>query len=260
MAGAIIAGLLKNGMYPENITASAPTQGTRDRAANEYGIRVTADNRECVAFGDIVVLAVKPVFAGEVAAEIRDVLRKEQIILSIVAGKTIADLKAMLDSGNGGFSREWKIVRAMPNTPALVGAGMTGFCVSPGVSIEEKTAAEEILRSFGIAEEVPERLMDAVMTASGSSPAYIFMLIEAMADAAVREGLPRAAAYRFAAQTVKGSAELCLKTGKHPGELKDMVCSPGGTTIEGVRVLEKSGFRGIIMDAMHAVVEKSSKL
>ena len=148
----------------------------------------------------------------------------------------------------------------MPNTPALVGEGCTGFCCYKLVSEEEQAQAAAILGSFGRAYQVPENLLDTVVGISGSSPAYVFMFIEAMADAAVAQGMPRKQAYQFAAQSVLGSAKMVLETGMHPGELKDMVCSPAGTTIDAVRVLEEGGLRGIVMDAMHACAEKNRNM
>ena len=158
------------------------------------------------------------------------------------------------------FGKEMKLVRCMPNTPALVGEGCTGFCTYSMVTEEEQETARKILESFGKAYPVPENLMDTVVGVSGSSPAYVFMFIEAMADEAVAEGMPRALAYEFAAQAVLGSAKMVLETGKHPGELKDMVCSPAGTTIQAVKVLEEKGFRAAVMDAMEACIEKSRNL
>ena len=145
----------------------------------------------------------------------------------------------------------------MPNTPALVGMGCTGVCCNELVTRDEMQQSLSLLQSFGLAEEVPEKLMDAVVGVSGSSPAYVFLFLEALADGAVQAGMPRAQAYRFAAQSIMGSAALVLETGKHPGELKDMVCSPGGTTIEAVRVLEEKGMRSAVFEAMKACVKKS---
>ena len=145
----------------------------------------------------------------------------------------------------------------MPNTPALVGEGMTGVCCNEEVSDAEMQDVLKILESCGKAEMLPERLIDVVVSVSGSSPAYVFMFIEAMADEAVAAGMPRKQAYEFAAQSVLGSAKMVLETGKHPGELKDMVCSPGGTTIQAVKVLEEKGMRAAVMDAMDACIEKS---
>ena len=153
-----------------------------------------------------------------------------------------------------------KIVRTMPNTPSLVLAGATGMCFHPSVSKEERGTAITIFESFGVVAEDSENMIDTVIGVSGSSPAYVFMFIEAMADAAVADGMPRAMAYDLAAQTVYGSAKMVLETGKHPGELKDMVCSPAGTTIEGVRTLEKNGFRSAVFEALTAAAEKGKKL
>ena len=148
----------------------------------------------------------------------------------------------------------------MPNTPAMVGAGMTAACANALVTKEELEKVLTILRSFGEVEVVSEHLIDAVVSASGSSPAYVFMMIEAMADVAVADGMPRPQAYKFAAQAVMGSAKMVLETGKHPGELKDMVCSPAGTTIEAVQVLEERGFRSAIIEAMRVCAEKSRNM
>ena len=198
---------------------------------------------------DILFLAVKPIFFPEVIAEIKDAVKTDTLIISIAAGRNLQYLK-------DAFGRpELKLIRCMPNTPALVLEGCTGVCIGENVTEDETEQVLSLLRSFGIASVVPERLMDVVVGVSGSSPAYVFMFIEAMADEAVAAGMPRKQAYEFAAQSVLGSAKMVLETGKHPGELKDMVCSPGGTTIEAVRVLEEKGFRS--SDAMDACIEKS---
>ena len=148
----------------------------------------------------------------------------------------------------------------MPNTPALVGEGCTGVSASENVSKEELNQVLNLLQSFGVAQEVPERLMDAVVAVSGSAPAYVFLFIEAMADAAVADGMPRAMAYKFAAQAVLGAAKMVLETGTHPGALKDAVCSPGGTTIEAVASLEANGFRNAVITAQRACVQKSKDM
>lgn len=148
----------------------------------------------------------------------------------------------------------------MPNTPALVGAGVTAICPNKSITKDELEMLKAIIGTFSLVEEIEEKLFDAVVSVSGSSPAYVFMFIEAMADAAVMQGMPRDKAYRFAAQSVMGSAKMVLETQKHPGELKDMVCSPGGTTIEAVAVLEEKGFRTSVIEAMRACGEKSSKM
>ena len=202
---------------------------------------------------------IEPVtFFPEVIAEIRDLLREGTLVVSVAAGKSIKYIEEQF--GVYESERRIKLVRCMPNTPALVLAGCTGFFINDQVNKEEKDLAEKLFSSFGKAIEVPERLMDTVGSVSGSSPAFVFMFIEALADGAVAEGMPRGQALEFAAQAVYGSAKLVLESGLHPEELKDMVCSPGGTTIQGVRTLEKGGMRGNVMDAVIACVEKTRKL
>lgn len=253
MAQAMIGGIIRNGLVPaEEIIATAATQKTIDCVAEEYGVAVTLDNR-MAAQADMVVLAVKPIYYEEVIQEIRDVITQDQIVITIAAGKSLEWVAAV-------FGGQKKIIRTMPNTPALVGEGITAVCPNENISDQELHDVCALLQGFGKAEVISERLMDAVIAVSGSSPAYIFVLIEAMADAAVAEGMPRQQAYQFAAQSVLGSAKMVLETGKHPGELKDMVCSPAGTTIEAVKVLEEKGFRSSIIECMHACAEKSRNM
>ena len=254
MARAIIGGMLNEGIVAkEDILGSARTKETLEKVQKEFGIEVRSSNEEVAAETQVLILAVKPQFLESVIAQIRDAVKQDTLIVSIAAGKTLSWLEE-------AFGRHVKLVRCMPNTPALVGAGCTGVCVNDAVAQEEIQYSLRLMESFGRASLVEERLMDAVGAVSGSSPAYVFMFLEAMADAAVAAGMPRTQAYEFAAQAVYGSAKLALETGRHPGELKDMVCSPGGTTIEGVKVLEENGFRGAVMDALLATVEKSRKL
>ncbi len=254
MAKAIIGGMLQNEMVkPSDIIGSAKTEKTLQDVQGRFGIEVRESNLAVAKEAEVLVLAVKPQFMQEVIEEIRDVVNQDTLVISIAAGKTLAWL-------GQAFGREMKLVRCMPNTPALVQEGCTGVCMNDRVSDKEADYSIRLMESFGRASMVPERLMDAVGAVSGSSPAYVFMFIEAMADAAVAAGMPRPQAYEFAAQAVYGSAKLVLESGKHPGELKDMVCSPGGTTIEGVRILEEKGMRGAVMDALLATVEKSKKL
>ncbi len=253
MAQAMIGGILKAKLVSKDeIIASAATQKTLDTIKDKFGVQTTLDNRE-IAKADMIFLAVKPVYCEQVLREIKDKLTKDRIIVSIAAGKTMAWLEEQL-------GKDTKIVRTMPNTPALVGEGITAVCPNEQVTDKELTQVCEVLESFGKAEVIKESMMDAVIAVSGSSPAYVFMFIEAMADAAVAEGMPRAQAYQFAAQSVLGSAKMVLETGKHPGELKDMVCSPAGTTIEAVRVLEQTGFRGSVMECMKACADKSRNM
>lgn len=259
MASAIIGGILKEGIAESSeIIGSAKTEKTAKEKAKRFGIETCTDNREVAAQADVLVLAVKPQFFKEVAEEIRDVVKEKAMVISVAAGKTIKYIEEQFGASPGG--KQLKLVRCMPNTPALVLAGCTGFCVNEQVGREERELAERLLGSFGKAIEVPERLIDAVGGVAGSSPAFVFLFIEALADGAVAEGMPRAQALQFAAQAVYGSAKLVLESGLHPGELKDMVCSPGGTTIQGVRTLEKGGMRGAVMDAVIACVEKSKEL
>lgn len=254
MAKAMIGGMLaKKIAKPEDILGYARTEATRASVKEKYGVCILEDNAEVAARADVLILAVKPQMFGDVIPQIKDTVRKETLIISIAAGKTMLQIQE-------AFGKELKLVRCMPNTPAMVGEGCSGVCRNESVSDEEMDKCMELLQSFGIAEEVPERLMDAVGGVSGSSPAFVFMFIEALADGAVKAGMPRSQAYHFAAQTVCGSAKLMLETGKHPGELKDMVCSPGGTTIEGVQALEKEGFRSAVMSAVEACVNKSKKM
>ena len=254
MATSIIKGIIRKQIIDaENIIASAKTKATLDRVQKELGVKVSTDNLEVTENSDILVLAVKPQYYPEVIAQIKDVVRKEQIVISIAPGKTLDWLQEQ-------FGGSVRLVRTMPNTPALVGEGMTGVCANEKVSAEELDQICEITDSFGRTEVVPERLMDAVGAVSGCSPAYVFMFVEAMADAAVAQGMPRKQAYQFAAQSVLGSAKMVLETGMHPGELKDMVCSPAGSTIEGVRILEQKGFRSAVFEALNGAAEKGKKM
>lgn len=253
MATAMIGGILQKGIVePQDMIGSSGSDASEQRAKDAFGIRIAADNRETAKEADVLVLAVKPQMYEGVIGEIRDAIGRDTIVISIAPGKTMAWLSGLL-----GFEQEGKLVRCMPNTPALVGEGCTGVCFGAGIGDEEKESVMAILNSFGKAFEVPEHLMDAVVGVSGSSPAYVFLFIEAMADAAVADGMPRKQAYEFAAQSVYGSAKMVLETGKHPAQLKDMVCSPAGTTIEAVRVLEEKGFRSAVIEAQRACTAKS---
>ena len=243
MASAIIGGLKAHaGIDASEIIAADASEAAREKAKETLSICTTASNTEVSTQADVLFLSVKPQYYETVIAEIQPTLPAGQIIVTIAPGKTLAWLGERLG--------DVKIVRTMPNTPALVGEGITGVCKNNLVTEDEFAYVLKLLSSFGLAEAIPESLMDAVVSVSGSSPAYVFLFIEAMADAAVADGMPRAQAYKFAAQAVLGSAKMVLETGKHPAELKDMVCSPAGTTIEAVRVLEEKGFRGAVMDAM----------
>ena len=252
MAQAIMGGILKKELCKaEEIIVSDKLTAAMDKVASQYHVIPKNTNNEVVKEADVLILAVKPMYYQEVIAEIKDGLTSEHIIISIAPGKTLLWLTQQLER------TDCKLVRTMPNTPALVGEGITGVCYNSMMQEKDKEIAMSIFESFGKAEVIPEHLMDVVVSVSGSSPAYVFMFIEAMADAAVADGMPRAQAYTFAAQSVLGSAKMVLETGKHPGELKDMVCSPGGTTIEAVSVLEEKGMRSAVIEAMRACTKKA---
>lgn len=253
MGFAMLKGLLQT-VSAENITFSARNREKMAKIEEETGVQASASNAECAKSCKYLILAVKPQQYDTVIGEIRDVVSKDQVILSIAPGITIENL-------NERFGKPVRVVRAMPNTPALVGEGMTGVSFDETqFSDEEKADIRSFFCSFGRMEIVAENLMNAVVCASGSSPAYIYMVIEALADSAVKYGLPRSSAYQLVAQTVLGSAKMVLETGKHPGELKDQVCSPGGTTIAGVSALEEYGLRNALIKASDACYEKCTKV
>ena len=252
MAGAMIGGLIKDGTAPSDIVGFDVSEEVCAKRKKEFGITIAPDNDSVVKVCGQIVLAVKPQFLESALGEVSG-FSSDQVIISIVAGKTLDYLSRVIKGTK-------KIIRCMPNTAALVGAATTGVSPLPKVSKKELAGALKIIESFGKAIVVPETLMDTVTGVSGSSPAFVFMFIEAMADAAVLEGMPRAMAYEFAAGAVFGSAKLMMETGKHPGELKDMVTSPAGTTIMGVKALEDGAFRSAVMDAVIAATERSREL
>lgn len=218
------------------------------------GVDYVSSAVECVNSVKYVVLAIKPQVYPVILEQIRDLVSPEQIVISIAPSYSIQQLKDAL----GQYVR---VVRAMPNTPAMVGEGMSGVCFSNDIFTDgEKEFVRSFFTSFGKMEEVPEHLINAVTVASGSSPAFVYMFIEALADSAVKYGMPRDKAYIFAAQAVMGSAKMVLETGEHPGRLKDNVCSPGGTTIEGVAVLEAKGMRSAVIEAASAVYDKCNRM
>lgn len=244
MGTAMLQGILDSGwLAPSDIMVSCRTKETLEEKKKNFGVSVSTDNKKTAEFAGILFLAVKPQFYADVLVEIKDVLNEEQILVSMAPGKT-------LDWIAGQAGKNIKVIRTMPNTPSMVGEGMMGMCVGERVTEEDTALVRQICSGFSQTEVVPEHLMDAVTAVSGSSPAYVFLFLEAMADAAVAAGMPRAQAYKFAAQAVLGSAKLVLETGMHPAALKDMVCSPAGTTIQAVRVLEEKGFRSSVFEAM----------
>lgn len=254
MGGAIIGGILKaNLVTANNIIAADINEAGLNNLKERYNINVTTNNLEVAKNADIIFLAVKPNIYKVVIDQIKDTIKESAVIVTIAAGQTISAMEEL-------FEKPVKIVRSMPNTPALVGEGMSALCPNTLVTTEEIEEIKQIFNSFGKSEIVAEYLMDVVTGVSGSSPAYIYMVIEAMADAAVLGGLSRDLAYKFAAQSVLGSAKMVLDTGLHPGVLKDMVTSPGGTTIEAVAELENRGMRSAIISAINKCVDKSKEL
>ncbi|MBM6860549.1 pyrroline-5-carboxylate reductase [Clostridium saudiense] len=254
MGQAIVGGIVKAGLVPSNnIIMSDLYEPSLEKAKNNYRIEVTTNNKLVAERADILILAVKPDLYSIVINEIKNSVKEDVIIVTIAAGKSI-------ESTEKSFGKELKVIRTMPNTPALVGEGMTAVCPNKLITDEDLAEVSKLLSSFSKIEVVSESLIDAVTSVSGSSPAYVYMFIEAMADAAVLQGMPRDKAYKFAAQTVLGSAKMVLETGIHPGALKDMVCSPGGTTIEAVAELEGKGFRSAIISAMNKCYKKSQEM
>ena len=249
MASAMIGGMIQKGVVSaDDILVSVRTEKSVERLTNQFGVQATMENEAVVAGSDLVFLAVKPNQIKNIINLVKNFISPEKIIVSILPGKSLQWLGTEI-------GKPTKLIRTMPNTPALVGEGMTGVCANDLVTEEELQLVLTLLKSFGRAEVVPEYLMDTVTGVSGSSPAYVFLFLEALADAAV--GMPRKQAYEFAAQSVLGSAKMLLETGMHPGELKDMVCSPGGTTIEAVAVLERENLRSAVIDATRACIRKS---
>lgn len=254
MAQAMLKGILAKGLYAkEDILVSRRSEGALLQIEQQFGVQITTDNRKVAAESDVLVLAIKPYQFSEVIVEIADAVKDNTLIISIAAGQSIANMERL-------FGKTIKLVRTMPNTPALVLAGATGMCFNANVEEQEKQQAVALFESFGVVAIVAENMIDTVIGVSGSSPAYVFLFIEAMADAAVADGMPRQQAYQLAAQSVMGSAKMVLETGKHPGELKDMVCSPGGTTIEAVRVLEEKGLRSAVIEGQKACVKKAREM
>lgn len=254
MAKAIIGGIIKSKLInSSDVFIYSPHRDKLEKSKEKLGVEIADSANELASNVDILFIAVKPNIFIDVLRDIKDSIKKDTIVVSIAAGITIEDIE-------GVIGEDCKIIRSMPNTPALVNEGMSSICCNNNVLQEELNMVKDIFDSFGKTEILPEYLIHSVVGVSGSAPAYIFMLIEAMADGAVIGGMPRDKAYKFAAQAVLGSAKMVLETGKHPGELKDMVCSPGGTTIEAVRTLEANGFKSAVIEAMIACMNKSKEM
>lgn len=250
MGGAIMRAVC-NKFDPNNITVSNRTLEKGKSFANDTGCRFADNNKDCIKDAKYIFIAVKPAFLSDLFAEIKNDIPSDAVVISMAAGVKIEKLESFAKA---------RYVRIMPNVPAQIAKGMTALSCKDNINSEELSDITEILETAGKVEQVPEKLMDCVTAVSGSGPAFVFMFIEAMADAAVRCGMPRKQAYTYAAQTVMGSAALVLETGKHPGELKDSVTSPAGTTIEGVAALESNGMRNAVIEAVTASYNKSVSL
>ena len=254
MATALAKGMIKAGLASgDQIIASDPVEAVRNGFAQTIKGKATALNLDVIGAAEVILLAVKPEHVSEVLAEIRPNLSPKHLLISIAAGIPLARLEGALNPGA-------RVVRVMPNTPALVGSSATAFAPGAAATKEDSELVFRLFGAIGIVFQLKESLLDAVTGLSGSGPAYVFLVIEALSDGGVAAGLPREMATKLAAQTVLGSGRMALETGIHPGVLKDMVTSPGGTTIEGIHELEIRGVRAAFMNAVRAAAEKSKRL
>ena len=254
MAGALAAGFVRAGLVsPAQILASDPSELARTGFTKQTQSQTTLSNQEVVKFAQVIVLAVKPAHVEEALAQMRASFTQEHLLISIAAGVQLAKLET-------GLPTAARVIRVMPNTPALIGASASAFALGTSARREDGELTQKLLGTIGLAFELKESLLDAVTGLSGSGPAYVYLIIEALSDGGVAAGLPRDIATKLAAQTVLGSGKMVLETGMHPGALKDMVASPGGTTIEGLCELEKGKLRGTLINAVRAAAEKSRKL
>jgi pyrroline-5-carboxylate reductase len=254
MATALVKGIIRAGLTSaEAICASDPLAAARSRLGGESGIAIFESNGEVAARCDVLVLAVKPQTMSTVLAELSPVVKAEHLVISIAAGTTIT----AISEGLNGFGR---IIRVMPNNPALIGAGAAAFALGAKTRPEDTELVQAFLGSVGVAVCVPESALDAVTGLSGSGPAFMYVVIEALSDGGVQSGLPRDVATLLAVQTVLGAARMVRETGLHPGVLKDQVASPGGTTIAGLAALERAGVRGALIDAVVAATRRASEL
>jgi len=254
MATALGQGLVKARLIPaEKILASDPLPEARERFARATGGKTTADNVEVAAACSVLFLAVKPQQMGKVLSQLHGQIGPAKLVVSIAAGVRLAVLAE-------GLGPEVRLVRVMPNTPCLVGKGASGYCLGDRATPQDGDLVRQMLGAVGVAYPVEEKLMDAVTGLSGSGPAFVYVMIEALADGGVRMGLPRGVALGLAAQTLLGAAEMVLTTGDHPGVLKDRVASPGGTTIAGLQALEAGGLRAALIAAVEAATRRSIEL
>lgn len=254
MATALARGLVAAGFTSaDQIVASDVYPAARQQFAQETKSRAVETNSEVVASSQIVVLAVKPQQMSGVLAELKGKVTAQHLVISIAAGVPLKTLVA-------GLGENTRLVRVMPNTPCLVGASASGFAIGGAATKEDAALVEQLLSAVGVAVSVDEKLLDAVTGLSGSGPAYVYQIIEALSDGGVRVGLPRDVATKLAAQTLLGAAKMVLETGEHPGKLKDAVTSPGGTTIAGLHALERGGLRAALMNAVEAATNRSKEL
>lgn len=253
MGQAMLKGCLKH-FKPEELLFTTPVEKECQGVKDKTGVNYVMDACICAESVKYLILAIKPQVYPEIFEKLKGHLKPEQIVVSIAPSYSICQVKK-------GLGEDVRVVRAMPNTPAMVGEGMSGVCFSEDIyTEEEKEMIQNFFSAFGKMEVIQESLINAVTAASGSSPAFVYMFIEALADGVVRYGMPRDKAYTFAAQAVLGSAKMVLETGEHPGKLKDNVCSPGGTTIDGVAVLEEKGMRSAVIEAVSAVYHKCNNM
>ena len=258
MGSAMIKGIIGSGsVTASEIGASEKFAEAREKVAS-FGVAVCDDNAAITRESDVLFVVVKPYQLDDVLPDIRDNLSADQILIYVAAGRSISSVEQACMSME--VAGKIKVVRCMPNTPALVGEGMTAIAVNANMTEDDIDLVLSYMEMFGRAKLVSEEMMDCVTGLSGSSPAFVYMMIEAMADAAVAEGMTRPQAYEFAAQTVRGAATMVLETGQHPGALKDAVTSPAGTTIEGVLALEEAGFRQAMISAVLAATERSREM
>ncbi|MGI6669265.1 MAG: pyrroline-5-carboxylate reductase [Acetivibrionales bacterium] len=254
MGASLVRGAIRSGTIGhENIVIFDIDPDKTKKLSKETGVKIASGSAELASECGCIVLAVKPVIVQNVLEEIRNYITDNKIIVSIAAGVTISSLKSVI----GEYK---KVARVMPNLPVSVGEGMTLVCFDENMQGNEKKFVKSLFEGSGKVEELEESLMSEVISLTGSSPAYVFMMIEAMADGAVLQGIPRALAYKLAAQAVLGSARMVLETGLHPGILKDQVCSPAGTTIAAVNSLEKSGFRNSLIEAMKECTRRAKEI
>jgi pyrroline-5-carboxylate reductase len=254
MATALGQGFVKAGLIPaESLLASDPAAEARERFTQATGSQATENNAQVAAQSDVIFLAVKPQQMAQVTAELKGSITGERLVVSIAAGVRLSVLAK-------GLGTSVRLVRVMPNTPCLVGQGACGFCLGQNGTAKDGQLVERLLGAVGIACQVDEKLLDAVTGLSGSGPAFVYTVIEALSDGGVRMGLPRNVATALAAQTVRGAAEMVTATGEHTGALKDRVCSPGGTTIAGIQALESAGLRAALMAAVESATRRSIEL